>query len=222
MKLSGTPPEEVVHAWEDVKAMFNGGTRKRMLSAARWERERYVFGCSVFDVGWAKGFSLTLLLCWRSDNNSIFYSYQWNISFDSLFYTIFFYSVIEWFKKIDWISSALNCASEECLFAGRSRKAAQRLRDQRAVLPPPMHLCLASLITCGGRGCLCRMLYRGWSLPYGHLVRKKNIAMVPKEDTLINNCRHVLLHFTISFKRKLQKNICLGADCFTSTLLCIH
>ncbi|XP_026326159.1 SKI family transcriptional corepressor 2-like [Hyposmocoma kahamanoa] len=35
MKLSGTPPEEVVHAWEDVKAMFNGGTRKRMLSAAR-------------------------------------------------------------------------------------------------------------------------------------------------------------------------------------------
>lgn len=35
MKLSGTPPEEVVYAWEDVKAMFNGGTRKRMLSAAR-------------------------------------------------------------------------------------------------------------------------------------------------------------------------------------------
>ncbi|CAG9133219.1 unnamed protein product [Plutella xylostella] len=35
MKLSGTPPDEVVHAWEDVKAMFNGGTRKRMLSAAR-------------------------------------------------------------------------------------------------------------------------------------------------------------------------------------------
>ncbi|XP_013149092.1 PREDICTED: SKI family transcriptional corepressor 1 homolog-B-like [Papilio polytes] len=35
MKLSGSPPDEVVHAWEDVKAMFNGGTRKRMLSAAR-------------------------------------------------------------------------------------------------------------------------------------------------------------------------------------------
>lgn len=36
MKLSGSPPDEVVHAWEDVKAMFNGGTRKRMLSAARY------------------------------------------------------------------------------------------------------------------------------------------------------------------------------------------
>ncbi|CAG9791023.1 unnamed protein product [Diatraea saccharalis] len=35
MKLSGSPPDEVIHAWEDVKAMFNGGTRKRMLSAAR-------------------------------------------------------------------------------------------------------------------------------------------------------------------------------------------
>lgn len=32
MKLSGGPPEEIVHAWEDVKAMFNGGTRKRLLS----------------------------------------------------------------------------------------------------------------------------------------------------------------------------------------------
>ncbi|KAL4717414.1 hypothetical protein ACJJTC_017301 [Scirpophaga incertulas] len=39
MKLSGSPPDEVVHAWEDVKAMFNGGTRKRMLSAARPETE---------------------------------------------------------------------------------------------------------------------------------------------------------------------------------------
>ncbi|XP_073959922.1 SKI family transcriptional corepressor fussel isoform X2 [Choristoneura fumiferana] len=39
MKLSGAPPDEVVHAWEDVKAMFNGGTRKRMLSAARPEPE---------------------------------------------------------------------------------------------------------------------------------------------------------------------------------------
>ncbi|CAH1121266.1 unnamed protein product [Ceutorhynchus assimilis] len=34
MKLSGTPPEEIVHAWEDVKAMFNGGTRKRLLSSS--------------------------------------------------------------------------------------------------------------------------------------------------------------------------------------------
>ncbi|XP_076290119.1 SKI family transcriptional corepressor fussel [Lasioglossum baleicum] len=32
MKLSGNQPDEVVHAWEDVKAMFNGGTRKRLLS----------------------------------------------------------------------------------------------------------------------------------------------------------------------------------------------
>ncbi|XP_021203310.2 SKI family transcriptional corepressor 2 isoform X2 [Bombyx mori] len=39
MKLSGSPPDEVVHAWEDVKAMFNGGTRKRMLSAARPESD---------------------------------------------------------------------------------------------------------------------------------------------------------------------------------------
>ncbi|XP_037925684.1 flocculation protein FLO11 [Hermetia illucens] len=31
MKLSGNPPEEIVHAWEDVKAMFNGGTRKRLI-----------------------------------------------------------------------------------------------------------------------------------------------------------------------------------------------
>ncbi|KAL1117741.1 hypothetical protein AAG570_004056 [Ranatra chinensis] len=31
MRLTGTPPEEVTHAWEDVKAMFNGGTRKRLL-----------------------------------------------------------------------------------------------------------------------------------------------------------------------------------------------
>jgi hypothetical protein len=32
MKLSGKPPDEIIHAWEDVKAMFNGGTRKRILS----------------------------------------------------------------------------------------------------------------------------------------------------------------------------------------------
>ena len=29
IQLHGSPPEEIVHAWEDVKAMFNGGTRKR-------------------------------------------------------------------------------------------------------------------------------------------------------------------------------------------------
>lgn len=34
MKLSGTPPDEIIHAWEDVKAMFNGGTRKRLLSTS--------------------------------------------------------------------------------------------------------------------------------------------------------------------------------------------
>uniref|UniRef100_A0AAR5PH32 c-SKI SMAD4-binding domain-containing protein n=1 Tax=Dendroctonus ponderosae TaxID=77166 RepID=A0AAR5PH32_DENPD len=34
MKLSGNPPEEIIHAWEDVKAMFNGGTRKRLLSSS--------------------------------------------------------------------------------------------------------------------------------------------------------------------------------------------
>lgn len=34
MKLSGTPPEEITHAWEDVKAMFNGGTRKRLMNSS--------------------------------------------------------------------------------------------------------------------------------------------------------------------------------------------
>lgn len=38
MRLSGTPPQEVVHAWEDVKAMFNGGTRKRLLQSATQRR----------------------------------------------------------------------------------------------------------------------------------------------------------------------------------------
>lgn len=32
MILNGHPPEEIVHAWEDVKAMFNGGTRKRLMN----------------------------------------------------------------------------------------------------------------------------------------------------------------------------------------------
>lgn len=32
MKLSGNPPDHVIHDWEDVKAMFNGGTRKRLLN----------------------------------------------------------------------------------------------------------------------------------------------------------------------------------------------
>jgi len=39
MKLSGNPPDEVVHAWEDVKAMFNGGTRKRLLGSSNSSRE---------------------------------------------------------------------------------------------------------------------------------------------------------------------------------------
>ncbi|TGZ38266.1 Uncharacterized protein DBV15_00493 [Temnothorax longispinosus] len=39
MKLSGTPPDEVTHAWEDVKAMFNGGTRKRLLGNSNGSRE---------------------------------------------------------------------------------------------------------------------------------------------------------------------------------------
>ena len=30
IRLLGDPPDEIVHSWEDVKAMFNGGTRKRM------------------------------------------------------------------------------------------------------------------------------------------------------------------------------------------------
>lgn len=34
MKLSGVSPDEIVFAWEDVKAMFNGGTRKRLISSA--------------------------------------------------------------------------------------------------------------------------------------------------------------------------------------------
>lgn len=33
LRLSGTPPDDVSHAWEDVKAMFNGGTRKRLMSS---------------------------------------------------------------------------------------------------------------------------------------------------------------------------------------------
>lgn len=38
MKLSGSPPEEITHAWEDVKAMFNGGTRKRLLANSAMSR----------------------------------------------------------------------------------------------------------------------------------------------------------------------------------------
>lgn len=34
MKLSGNPSEDITHAWEDVKAMFNGGTRKRLLQTS--------------------------------------------------------------------------------------------------------------------------------------------------------------------------------------------
>ncbi|TMW48878.1 hypothetical protein DOY81_006042, partial [Sarcophaga bullata] len=32
MMLSGQPQQEVIYAWEDVKAMFNGGTRKRLMT----------------------------------------------------------------------------------------------------------------------------------------------------------------------------------------------
>uniref|UniRef100_A0A1B0A2S2 c-SKI SMAD4-binding domain-containing protein n=1 Tax=Glossina pallidipes TaxID=7398 RepID=A0A1B0A2S2_GLOPL len=34
MMLTGQPLQEVVYAWEDVKAMFNGGTRKRLMGNA--------------------------------------------------------------------------------------------------------------------------------------------------------------------------------------------
>lgn len=34
MKLSGVSPDDIVHAWEDVKAMFNGGTRKRLMHSS--------------------------------------------------------------------------------------------------------------------------------------------------------------------------------------------
>jgi len=33
-RLLGDPPEEIVYAWEDIKAMFNGGTRKRMMAGS--------------------------------------------------------------------------------------------------------------------------------------------------------------------------------------------
>lgn len=32
LKLFGGPPQDIIYAWEDVKAMFNGGTRKRVPS----------------------------------------------------------------------------------------------------------------------------------------------------------------------------------------------
>ena len=31
IRLHGDQPQDVLHAWEDVKAMFNGGTRKRLI-----------------------------------------------------------------------------------------------------------------------------------------------------------------------------------------------
>lgn len=34
-------PDHIVHAWEDVKAMFNGGTRKRFMTATLAGKERY-------------------------------------------------------------------------------------------------------------------------------------------------------------------------------------
>ena len=40
IRLVGDPHDEIVHAWEDVKAMFNGGTRKRMLSHSPLDRSQ--------------------------------------------------------------------------------------------------------------------------------------------------------------------------------------
>ncbi|CAD7001337.1 unnamed protein product [Ceratitis capitata] len=40
--LSGQPAEDIVHAWEDVKAMFNGGTRKRAISHGFSATQTYV------------------------------------------------------------------------------------------------------------------------------------------------------------------------------------
>ena len=34
IKLYGSPPDEIMFAWEDVKAMFNGGSRKRAMAAS--------------------------------------------------------------------------------------------------------------------------------------------------------------------------------------------
>lgn len=34
IKLSGSPADEIMFAWEDVKAMFNGGSRKRAMAAS--------------------------------------------------------------------------------------------------------------------------------------------------------------------------------------------
>lgn len=34
IKLYGTPPDDISFAWEDVKAMFNGGSRKRAMAAS--------------------------------------------------------------------------------------------------------------------------------------------------------------------------------------------
>ncbi|GAB6027791.1 hypothetical protein CHUAL_002025 [Chamberlinius hualienensis] len=35
LKLTGSPPMDVRYAWEDVKAMFNGGSRKRVCTSSR-------------------------------------------------------------------------------------------------------------------------------------------------------------------------------------------
>lgn len=44
MKLSGVSPDEIVYAWEDVKAMFNGGTRKRLISSVSSSSASHVSG----------------------------------------------------------------------------------------------------------------------------------------------------------------------------------
>lgn len=47
MKLSGSPPDDIAHAWEDVKAMFNGGTRKRLMSSPPMRSEGSRLNCKV-------------------------------------------------------------------------------------------------------------------------------------------------------------------------------
>jgi hypothetical protein len=40
LKLVAYEADDITHAWEDVKAMFNGGSRKRLLSSAIREQPR--------------------------------------------------------------------------------------------------------------------------------------------------------------------------------------
>uniref|UniRef100_A0A1B0DQ37 c-SKI SMAD4-binding domain-containing protein n=2 Tax=Phlebotomus papatasi TaxID=29031 RepID=A0A1B0DQ37_PHLPP len=69
MRLSGTPPEEVIHAWEDVKAMFNGGTRKRLMPAPAHSPKRPKAPtpppAAPADVTAAPPFARTLMMDWQ-------------------------------------------------------------------------------------------------------------------------------------------------------------